>query len=119
MKMMEFNTKKKNSNFDNVTDIHPEEVLQKADQLQLIDVRQPDEYTGELGHIASAELIVLDTLPENLKKISPTKPVVFICRSGGRSARAADFAHQNGLKNTYNMEGGMILWNQLGLPTQK
>ena len=118
-KMCEFNTKKRNPHFDTVMDIDAEELLQLAAQVQIIDVRQPDEYTGELGHIEGAELVVLDTLPENLDRLSRRQPVVFVCRSGGRSARAADFAFQNGFQNTYNMEGGMIRWNQLGLPLAK
>lgn len=118
-KMCEFSTKKRNPQFDTVMDIEAPELQQLASQVQIIDVRQPDEYTGELGHIESAELIVLDTLPENLSRLSRSQPIVFVCRSGGRSARAADFAFQNGFQNAYNMEGGMIRWNQLGLPITK
>ncbi len=118
-KMCEFSTKKRNPYFENVMDIEADELCKLAPQVQIIDVRQPDEYTGELGHIDQSELIVLDTLPEHLSRLSRTQPVVFVCRSGGRSARAADFAFQNGFPNIYNMEGGMIRWNELGLPVAK
>ena len=85
--------------------------------VKLIDVRQPEEFTGELEHIENAELIVLNTLPTSLNKIPRDQTVVFICKSGGRSAQAAAFAKQNGFDNTYNLKGGMMLWNQLQLPT--
>ncbi|MFN7905968.1 MAG: rhodanese-like domain-containing protein [Pseudobdellovibrionaceae bacterium] len=114
--MTKFKTKKQNPHFENVMDVHPEEVSETAATLQIIDVRQPDEYTGELGHINDSELLVLDTLPEKLNRLSKSKTVVFVCRSGGRSARAADFAFHQGFTDVYNMEGGMLFWNQLGLP---
>ena len=47
-----FNTLTENPNYAGVKDIEPEEVLEKKDSLTLIDVRRPDEYEGELGHIA-------------------------------------------------------------------
>lgn len=115
----EIKNKNKNPNFDNVYDVPPQEVFENAQNLTLVDVREPAEYTEELGHIESAIFIVLRTLPENLKKIPTDKPIVFICRSGGRSAQASAFAKEQGLQNAYNMQGGMILWNQLQLPVKK
>ena len=115
----EFKNISKNPNFDTVIDVNPQDVLEHANELTLIDVRENDEYTGELGHVAKTKLIVLHTLPNQIATIATEKPIVFICRSGGRSAQASAFAAQHGLKNTYNMRGGMLLWNQLQLPTEK
>ena len=115
----QFDSKIENPNFDGVYDIHPTELAQKAGNVVIVDVRQPDEYTGELGHIPGAELIVLDTLPDNLNKISKDKTVVFVCLAGGRSARATAFALMNGYKEVYNMMGGMMMWNNLQLPTER
>ncbi len=87
---------------------------------ELIDVRRRDEYHGELGHIQSAKLYTLgDSLEEFLMKASKETPVLFICRSGARSAQATLLAKELGFKEVYNMEGGMILWNQLNLPVEK
>ncbi len=116
---IDLKTKIKNPHFENVTDVSPQEVFENAANLTLVDVREPSEYAAELGHIESAKFIILRTLPENLISIPTDKPVVFVCRSGGRSAQASSFAQAKGLKNTYNMQGGMILWNQLQLPTKK
>lgn len=117
--MFEFKTKKPNPNFDHVMDIQAEELLKSSQNVQIIDVRQPDEYTGDLGHIPAAELMVLDTLPEKLNLLSQDKPIVFVCHSGGRSARATDFAMNNGFPHAFNMEGGMLAWSQLGYPIAK
>lgn len=109
----------KNPNFEQVLDVSAQEVFENAQNLNLIDVRQPEEFTGELGHIAQSKLIVLNTIPENLNAISTDKPTVFICRSGGRSAQACAYALSQGHSHVYNMMGGMLMWNQLMLPTEK
>lgn len=114
-----FKTLEENLHFEGILDIDPSEVNERSSELCLIDVRQPDEFTGELGHIPGAKLIVLDVLPENLNDVPRNKPVIFVCRSGGRSARAAAFAKQNGFENVYNMKGGMILWKEQRLPTEE
>lgn len=115
----EFKNKTNNTGFAGVVDVTPQEVLENAAQLKLVDVREPDEYTGELGHAPQAELMVLSTVPEKLETLPQDKPIVFICKAGGRSAQAAAYARQQGFTNVYNMTGGMLLWNRLQLPTEK
>ena len=118
-KYIQFTSKTENPHYEGVFDIGPQELKDKLNEVKLIDVRQPDEYTGELGHIANSELMVPDTLPDKLNAIPKDKTVVFICRSGGRSARATAFALMNGFQSVFNLQGGMLLWNELQLPTQK
>ena len=113
-----FETKEDSLHFEGVFDIDPRELVNKLEKVALIDVRQPEEFTSDLGHIPGATLIVLDTLPENMDKIPKNKTVVFVCRSGGRSARAASFATEQGFTNVYNLKGGMILWNELHFETE-
>lgn len=117
-KYVEFESKKINPDFPSVQDIVAEELDKKRSEVQLIDVRRLDEFTGELSHIPGAKLIVLDTLPDHIQSFSKETPIVFVCRSGGRSARAAAFAQQNGFENVYNLKGGMIRWNELQLETE-
>ncbi|MGZ3768216.1 MAG: rhodanese-like domain-containing protein [Bdellovibrio sp.] len=114
-----FNTKSQNAQYEGVFDIAPAELQQVLSKVKLIDVRQPEEYVGELGHIPGSELIVLDTLPDHLSSIPKDQTVVFICRSGNRSARATAFALMNGFTQVYNLHGGMILWNNLLLPIER
>lgn len=108
-----------NPNFPEVTDVQPQEVLENTAHLKLIDVREVDEYTGELGHAPSAQLVVLNTIPTKIDQLPKDQTIVFICRSGGRSAQATAFALSKGFTDVYNMRGGMLAWNSFHLPTEK
>lgn len=78
-------------------------------QMKIIDVRRPDEFNGELGHIPGADLYCLqDNFEQQIQRLNKTEPHLFVCRSGGRSARAARIALGNGFKHTFNMKGGML-----------
>jgi rhodanese-related sulfurtransferase len=108
-----------NPHQEGLWDVSPVELAQLKDsKVQLIDVRQPEEYTGELGHIEGAKLLPLGELPlRGHDEISPQHPVVFICRSGGRSTQAGIWALDNGYEHVFNLAGGMIAWNECGLET--
>lgn len=89
-------------------------------KLQLIDVRGPDEFHGELGHIEGSKLITLGPdLSEFLKKSDKSIETVFVCRSGARSLRATQEAMELGYLKCYNLNGGMIRWNDLKYPVEK
>lgn len=115
---IEFESKKNNPDIASVQDVVAEELDKKRSDVVLIDVRQPDEFTGELSHIPGATLIPLGALPEQISKLSKDKTIVFVCRSGGRSARATAIAQENGFKSVYNLKGGMLRWNELQLATE-
>ncbi len=77
--------------------------------MKIIDVRRPDEFNAELGHIANAELMCLqDKFETQILRLNKSAPHLFVCRSGGRSARAARIALGHGFKKIYNMKGGML-----------
>ena len=115
----DFKIKSSNPNFPQIEDVTPQEVLEASKELKLIDVREVSEYTGVLGHVPNTELMVLSALPNKINTLPKDIPIVFICRSGGRSAQATAFAKSEGFTQVYNMMGGMLLWNQLQLPTEK
>ena len=117
--IMEFKKLIPNPQFNGVSDVEAQEVQDLQSKVKIIDVRRNDEYTGELGHIKGAELIVLDTVPENVNKIPKDKTVVLVCRSGGRSGQAAAFLQSQGFNNVVNMRGGMLQWNELKLPVER
>ena len=101
---------------DGIWEVSPKEVWQQKKHVRLIDVRRPDEFTGELGHVEGAELVTLETeFVAALEKWNKNESIVFICRSGGRSAKATLYAQSKGFQDVYNMQGGMILWNEMGL----
>lgn len=84
----------------------------------IIDVRRLEEWNSqEIGHIPSARLMTLDDqFQEKLTQLDPAKPYLFVCHSGGRSARATRQAQRCGLEKVYNLQGGMIAWNQAKRP---
>ena len=101
-------------------DLHRTRQESRAQALRLIDVRRPDEFVGELGHIAGAQLVTLGPeLEKWMAKADRTEEIVFICRSGGRSGQATLMAKEKGFQFAVNMQGGMIRWNELRFETQK
>lgn len=103
-----------------IMEVSCENTLENINTARLIDVRRPDEYTGELGHTKNAELITLgEELSHFLLNADKDQPIIFVCRSGMRSAKATAEAQEMGFKNVYNMMGGMIRWNELNLPLEK
>lgn len=94
-------------------------VFEHRASLRLVDVRDPAEWSGELGHIAGAELIPLSQLKSALVDWDKSAPVVTICRSGGRSAQAALMLEGQGFAKVANLSGGMIQWRVARLPTTK
>lgn len=82
----------------------------------LLDVRTPAEFAG--GHIEGAANIAVETLQSRLSEIPRDQPVVLYCRSGNRSAQAAQILRDAGFTGIYDM-GGIIAWEQAGLPVVK
>lgn len=89
-----------------------------ADAVRAIDVRDPDEYRGELGHVPGAELVPLMTLTAASHELPRDKPLVLICRSGGRSGRAAVDLAQMGFARVASLRGGMMEWRQRGIAVE-
>lgn len=98
-------------------DLAPKEVaaLLGEGSAQLVDVRQP--YEHEAGRIAGDLHIELDRLPEEAGTLDRGRPVVFYCRSGSRSALAAQAFAASGF-TTYNLAGGLEAWVESGLPIE-
>ena len=99
-----------------IDEIDPEWVAAHIDEALIIDVREPDEYVGQFGHIDGAVLIPLGQLPMQIETIEADKPIVMVCRSGGRSAQAYVLLKRAGFDQVANLEGGMIHWHKFGLP---
>ncbi|HMI85538.1 MAG TPA: MBL fold metallo-hydrolase [Polyangiaceae bacterium] len=86
----------------------------------LLDVREPEEFTGELGHIERALLVPLDALERRLPKLAGyvDREVVVVCRAGARSASAGAILRRAGFQRVINLAGGMLAWAAAGLPVQ-
>lgn len=97
-------------------EIPPEGVVRNPGIFRMIDVRQPEEFTGELGHIQGAELVPLSTVQQAAVHWNREQPLLMVCRSGGRSATASSWLKAMGFTQVYNLVGGMLVWNANGLP---
>jgi len=100
-------------------EIEPEWVAEHLRQVHVLDVRQPQEMQESPGSIADAQLIPLSELASRLSEIPRGKPVVVVCDAGIRSGQATVILRSAGLQRCANLRGGMLLWSQLGLPTQR
>ncbi|WP_333840923.1 VTT domain-containing protein [Pelomicrobium sp.] len=84
----------------------------------ILDVREPDEYRGELGHLPGALNIPLAHLAEALSALEPLKDrgIVVVCRTDKRSAKAARLLRRQGFHPVEVLRGGMEQWNREGYP---
>lgn len=90
---------------NSITPTELKKLMEKNEQLQLIDVREPVEW--EICRIPGATLIPLGQLTSHLHEIDQTKKVIVYCHSGQRSALAVKLLRELGLTNTYNLAGGI------------
>jgi rhodanese-related sulfurtransferase len=98
-------------------DVSPDRVaeLQRAGDVQLIDVRE--DYEWEAGRIAGARHVELGSVAAEAASIDRDRPVVFYCRSGARSAMATEAFRGAGFE-AHNMVGGLLDWDAAGLPLE-
>jgi len=99
-------------------EVEPGWVEEHAAAVQIVDVRDENEFTGMLGHIAGARLIPMDDLERLAGGLAKDQPVVTVCRAGARSAQAAAMLRKAGFEKVANLAGGMLRWNAEHLPAQ-
>lgn len=87
-------------------------------EFRLIDVRELEEYQGELGHVAGSELLPLGTVERSVESWDREQPIVILCRSGARSGRAAKSLESMGFKRVASMRGGMLEWNRSAIVSE-
>ncbi len=108
---------------NNVRQFDPQRVRAEIDAGDplLLDVREADEYFGQLGHIPGSRLIPLKELPERAEKELASfrgRPIIAICRAGVRSTTAAAILTALGFDNVSNLKGGMLDWTDQGFPVE-
>ncbi len=90
-----------------IPEIDVDELFARRDAgVQLIDVREADEYAE--GHVAGAQFMAMSELAERVGDL-PDGPLIIICRSGARSLRACEFLEARG-RDTTNVAGGTLAW---------
>ena len=89
---------------------HPEHLF-------VLDVRTPQEYAA--GHVPGAVNVPQEQLASRLAEVPKDKDVVIYCRSGRRSALAADVLAANGYTRLSHLDGDMNAWVEKGRPVAK
>jgi rhodanese-related sulfurtransferase len=89
----------------------------RLDQVVLIDVRGPDEFNAAPGHLPGAINIPLSELPSRINEVSMhARPVILVCKTDRRSAKAAEILLTAGLREVAVLRGGTDGWHARGLP---
>jgi sulfur dioxygenase len=103
-----------------INEVDPDWVAEHdGGSLQIVDVRDADEFNGMLGHISGARSIPLPELGAHLEALDKDVETVAVCRSGARSAQAATMLEKAGFTKVANLAGGMINWNNQRLPVER
>jgi len=100
--------------FAGIWEIQPDALEESAPTIQIVDVREPDEYAGPLGRIRGSRLIPLGQLAIRAGELARDRPVVTVCRSGARSAQASVLLQKAGFADVANLAGGMLRWRAEG-----
>lgn len=99
-------------NIKNIPAIEYAKKIKKIKNVQLIDVRTPQEYAE--FHLKNAKNINWNgtTFEKEVKLLDKSKPIYIYCKVGGRSSQAAVKLAELGFTEIYNLEGGIISWNE-------
>ena len=104
--------------FAGIWELQPHWLEEHLREVQVVDVREVDEFAGVFGHIPGARLIPLGDLLERAAELRVDTPVVTVCRSGARSAQATVLLRKAGFENVANLSGGMLGWRALRAPVE-
>lgn len=104
--------------FAGIFEIQPQALEEHAAAIQIVDVRERDEFNGPFGRIHGAKWIPLGELPKRIDELTRERPVVAVCRSGARSAQASVLLSKAGFTAVANLAGGMLRWRAEGHPVE-
>ena len=95
---------------EEITATELKERIDRGDDLQIIDVREPNEY--DIARIPGAQLIPLGQVTERAGEIDEGRETVVHCKGGVRSARAIEALTRSGFKGKLlNLKGGIAAWS--------
>jgi len=104
--------------FAGIWEVQPNWLEEHAGEVQIVDVREPEEFNGPLGHVPGAVLVPLAKLQEKSRDLGKAKPIVTVCRSGARSAQATIILGKAGFERVANLSGGMLRWRAQRFPVE-
>ena len=97
--------------FSGIWEVQPDWLEEHLREVEIVDVREPAEFNGALGHVPGARLVPLGSLAARAGELSKERPIVTVCRSGARSAQATVLLGKAGFDRVANLAGGMLRWN--------
>lgn len=99
-------------------DVNEAKEMVGADDVVVIDVRNPNEYQS--GHLPGATLIPVNSIFARREELPKDKRILFVCAVGQRSALAAEMAAAAGLPpdHLFNLDGGTEAWKKAGEPLE-
>lgn len=107
--------------FSGIRQVGPQEAVRlfNHEDALVLDVREDSEWRD--GHIPKAKHIPLRQLKDRVKDLEKykDKPIVAVCRTGNRSGHACGLLRRAGFEKIHNLAGGMVAWEQAGLPKEK
>ncbi len=94
--------------------------LDASEDILLLDVRTTEDYAGEQGHIAGSMLLPVEELEQRIHELDDylEKPVITICRTDRKSAKAAQILAKNGFADVHVAKMGMTDWNKKAYPVE-
>jgi sulfur dioxygenase len=104
--------------FAGIWEVQPNWLEEHAGEVQIVDVREPEEFNGPLGHVEGARLVPLGQLADQMKALTNGTPIVVVCRSGARSAQATLMLGKAGFDKVANLAGGMLRWRAQRFPVE-
>ncbi len=104
--------------FAGIWELQPDWLEEHRNAVRVLDVREPEEYDGPLGHIRGAVLVPLGELGKRAQDLPKDRPIVAVCRAGGRSAQATVILRKAGFDQIANLAGGMLRWRAAGHPVE-
>lgn len=99
-----------------ISSVELKQRLDRGDALKIVDVREPNEY--QINRIPGSQLIPLGEVPRRYAELNPEDEIVVQCKSGARSAKAADYLRSVGFKRVLNLKGGILDWIDKVDPSQ-
>ena len=104
--------------FAGIWEVQPQWLEENLNVAQILDVREADEFDGPLGRIPGAKLMPLGELAKRVAELDKDKPVITVCRAGGRSAQATVILRRAGFNEVANLAGGMLRWRAQHCPVE-
>ena len=93
------------------------EVKKRENELQIVDVRSPEEW--EKGHIPAATHIFLPELEKRARELEKKKPVAVYCDSGYRASLGTSILQKQGFVEVHNVPGSWQAWRNANYPIEK